>query len=458
MAWLFSILPAICLLGIVGREMAELGKTKIDALKGLEKAYVVWDRGRVPGFGLKVLPSGRKVFFLDARIDGRSRRITIGQYGTLTPDAARKMATDKLSQIATGIDPTAAKRAERAKPSVSALCDTYIEMAAAGLVATRFGRPKKASTVAVDRGMIDRHIKPLLGSIRFDQLKRADVQRMIDDIASGKTAVDTRTKPRGRARVKGGRGIASRTAELLGGIWTWASKRGFVEGQSPVSGTDRFRSQPSDRRLSVLELQRLGHSIALAESAWFSFEAERQRAYAEGQRPPRTPTGLIPISALMIVRLLATTGLRPGEAAKLRWDEVDLVSRTVSLTDSKTGRSRRPLGGAAIEVLRSVDRISDVWVFPSLGGSGPTQIKKPVAQVFRQADVLASPKVLRSTYASVAADLGYSDGTIAELIGHARAGVTERHYIRRVDEVLIAAADRVSAEIASHLNAIQPAR
>ena len=278
--------------------MAALGKAKIDALKALKKAYVVWDRGRIPGFGLKVLPSGRKVFFLDARIDGRSRRITIGQYGPLTPDAARKMATNKLSQVAAGIDPTAAKRADRAKPTVSELCDTYLEMAAAGLVATRFGRPKKASTVEVDRGMVDRHIKPLLGSIRIDRLKRADVQRMIDDIASGRTATDTRTKPRGRARVTGGRGIASRTAELLGGIWTWASKRGYVEGQSPVSGTDRFRSQPSDRRLSSLELQRLGHCIMEAEKEWFAYEAESQLVYPDGRRATRMPLGLLPISAL----------------------------------------------------------------------------------------------------------------------------------------------------------------
>ncbi|MBO6538002.1 MAG: tyrosine-type recombinase/integrase [Rhizobiaceae bacterium] len=433
--------------------MAALAKAKIDVLEASVKPYVVWDRGRVPGLGLKVLTTGKKVFILDARIDGRSRRITIGQYGPLTPDMARKLAVKLLSQITSGVDPTAAKREARAKPTVAELCDVYLEAAEAGLVATRFGRPKKASTVIIDRGMIDRHIKPLIGSIRVDKLGRADVQRMIDDIASGRTALDKRTKPRGRARVTGGKGIATRTAELLGGIWTWASKRGYVEGQNPVSGTDRFRSEPAHRRLSARDLQRIGATIRLADGEWRAYEETSEEARAKGRRAPRLPAGLLSPTAIMLFRLLATTGLRPGEATRLRWEEVDFASRTISLGDSKTGRSKRPLGAGAIEVLRQIERTSDEWIFPGARGDGPTQIKKPIVEIFRRAGIDASPKVLRSTFASVAADLGYSDGTIAELLGHARRGVTERHYIRRIDDVLIVAADRVSGEIVRHLSA-----
>jgi len=359
---------------------------------------------------------------------------------------------EQLSQIAAGVDPTAAKREAHAKLTVAELCDVYLEAADAGLVATRFGRPKKASTVSVDRGMIKRHIKPLLGSIRVDKLGRADVQRMIDDIASGRTALDKRTKPRGWARVTGGKGIATRTAELLGGIWTWASKRGYVEGQNPVSGTDRFRSEPADRRLSMREVARIGSAMKLAELDWHAYDEARRRAQEECQRAPRPPIGLLPPTAITLVKLLATTGLRPGEAARLRWNEIDLATRTISLGDTKTGRSKRPLGAAAVEVLKQVERISEEWVFPATRGVGPTQIKKPLVDIFRRADVKASPKVLRSTFASVAADLGYSDGTIAELLGHARRGVTERHYIRRVDEVLLSAVDRVSHEIARYLD------
>jgi hypothetical protein len=59
---------------------------------------------------------------------------------------------------------------------------------------------------------------------------------------------------------------------------------------------------------------------------------------------------------------------------------------------------------------------------------------------------------LRRTFASVAAELGYGDATIAELIGHARCGVTERHYVRRPDAVLIEAASRTAQLIAAALD------
>jgi integrase len=131
----------------------------------------------------------------------------------------------------------------------------------------------------------------------------------------------------------------------------------------------------------------------------------------------------------------------------LRWREVDLESQTITLGDSKTGRSRRPIGKAAIEVIERVDRTADEWLFPASRGEGSASHKKALRSLFSRAGLDTSPKVLRSTFASVAADLGYADGTIADILGHARRGVTERHYIRRVDSVLIAAADTVAAEI-----------
>lgn len=432
--------------------MAELNKARIGAAEPTRTAFILWDRGRLPGFGLKVLPTGKKVFILDTRIDGRSRRLTIGAFGALTLDDARKLASEKLVQVARGEDPTAARRAARAKPTVGELCDRYLEAAEAGLVATRFGKPKKKSTIAIDRGMIERHIKPLIGSIRVDKLGRPDAQRMIDGIASGKSAADKRTKPRGRARVTGGRGIATRTAELLGGIWSWGTKRGLVEGPSPVSGTDRFRSQPADRRLNEDELIKLGHALSAAELEWTEFETRRRLAHAAFKRGPLVRKGLVPPAAIALFRLIATTGMRPSEASGLKWDEIDFVSRTISLGDSKTGRSKRPLGEGAVTVLQSIDRLSDEWVFPASRGTGPSTIKKPLVSIFSRAGVEATPKTLRTTFASVAADLGYSGGTIGEILGHARQGVTERHYIRRVDAVILAAADAVSGRILSMLN------
>jgi integrase len=91
--------------------------------------------------------------------------------------------------------------------------------------------------------------------------------------------------------------------------------------------------------------------------------------------------------------------------------------------------------------------------FPSVNGNGPANLQKLVAGLFEAAGIAdARSHDLRRTFASVAADMGYGDATIAELLGHARRGVTERHYVRRSDPVLIAAVDKVAAHIAAALD------
>ncbi|WP_246684421.1 MULTISPECIES: tyrosine-type recombinase/integrase [unclassified Mesorhizobium] len=186
-----------------------------------------------------------------------------------------------------------------------------------------------------------------------------------------------------------------------------------------------------------------------ASLEWLAVQDARDAAQKAGRKAPTVRKGLVNTSAVALCRLMALTGMRPGEAAALRWDEIDVSSQTMTLQDTKTGRSRRPLGRPALELMKAIERSSDRWVFPSNRGQRHSPHKKSLVELFRLASIDASPKVLRSTFASVAADLGYSGGTIGEMLGHARQGVTERHYIRRVDQVLIAAADEVSAAISA---------
>jgi integrase len=152
--------------------------------------------------------------------------------------------------------------------------------------------------------------------------------------------------------------------------------------------------------------------------------------------------------AVAAVRLIALTGLRREEACGLRWSEIDEPGSCLRLHETKTGRSTRPIGAAALSLLRTVDRVSKKWVFPNRSDDGGATLKRPIADLFDAAGLHdARSQTLRRTFASVAADEGYSDATIGELLGHARRGVTARHYIRRPDAALVAAADRVSLRI-----------
>jgi Toprim domain/Phage integrase family len=143
--------------------------------------------------------------------------------------------------------------------------------------------------------------------------------------------------------------------------------------------------------------------------------------------------------------LIALTGARREEICALRWCEVDEPAGCLRLETTKTGRSIRPIGRSALRVLSTLPRGPSEWVFPNRAGSGSADLKKQIAGLFDAAGLTdARSHDLRRTFGSLAADEGYGDATIAELLGHARRGVTARHYIRRPDAALLAATDRVA--------------
>src|SRR5262249_42366819 len=155
----------------------------------------------------------------------------------------------------------------------------------------------------------------------------------------GKTAGIFKGKARGKAVVSGGAVTAARVVTLLGGIYTWAEKRGHVAGPSPTRSVETVRDHASDRVLTLDELAALGR--------------------------PMMDTETTVSSAAAAVRLIALTGLRRQEACGLRWAEIDDSARCIRLDASKTGRSIRPIGTKAralVQLLRSSSRLSDVWV------------------------------------------------------------------------------------------------
>jgi integrase len=254
---------------------------------------------------------------------------------------------------------------------------------------------------------------------------------MADRIAQGKTAGVFKGKARGKAVVTGGAGTAARVVGLLGGIYSWAEQRGYVSGPSPTKGAQTMRGDAKDRVLSHSELGALGKAMTTLDA--------------------KSP------AAVAALRLITLTGMRREEACGLRWSEVDAGGRCVRLERTKTGRSVRPIGAAALAVLHALSqrKSSELRVFPNRNDTGSADLKKSIAEIFNTAGLKdARSHDMRRTFGSVAADEGYSDATIGELLGHARRGVTARHYIRRPDAALVEAADRISATIAAALDPV----
>ena len=242
-------------------------KIGLREVRALKPGQTVWDAA-VAGFGARRQQSPAVSYVLIYRTqEGRQRWHTIGRHGApWTPETAREEAKRLLGKVVDEIDPSAVKKAKRKAATVAELCDLYLADAEAGRLLTRRKLPKKASTLTIDRGRIARHIKPLLGQMKVAAVTREDVDAFMHDIALGKTAGNTKTaRKRGLARVRGGKGAASRAVGLLGGIFTYAVAH-RMRADNPVRGVIRFADGKRERRLSDGEYKMLGDALRLADA------------------------------------------------------------------------------------------------------------------------------------------------------------------------------------------------
>lgn len=399
-----------------------LGLTDI---RKLASGETVWD-GLVPLFGARRQRGDAVAYVLKYRTaEGRQRWYTIGRHGApWTPDTARDEAKRLLGEVVHGRDPAADKTARRNALTVGDLCDQYLADAEAGRLLTRRKTSKKPTTLATDKGRIERHIKPLLGRLAVVAVTREDVDTFMHDVADGKTAGgrDAATD-RELVHVTGGRGTASRTIGLLGAIFTYAVRK-RMRADNPVRGVVRFADGRRDRRLNDLEYAALGDCLRLGNDS--------------GIWPP----------ALAAARFLALTGWRSGEVLGLTWSDLDLTRHIATLPDTKTGKSNRCLSTLACDLLREQHHAGDL-VFPgSRGGGRMSSFTKLWGRIAALGSLPKdiTPHVLRHTFASIAADLGYTELTIAALLGHKGQTVTSG-YVHSADDVLLAAADRIAMHI-----------
>ena len=412
--------------------MAKLTKRVIDAAEVQEKDYVIWD-DELPGFGLRVFASGRRSYVIQYRAGGRSRRYTIGLHGVWTPETARQEAKIQFGRVAQGDNPAEERQLDHKAITVKELCTRYLDDLKAGLILGKGGRPKKPTTIVTDTGRIARHIIPLLGTRRVRDLTKADINKFLKDVMAGKTRVSVKTKKlRGKAIVRGGAGTATRTVGLLGGILTYAIEAGIIES-NPAHGIRKPKDNVRKRRLSEAEYRMLGQILR---------DAAEQEKYA---------------TTVDIIRQIALTGCRRSEMIGLKWTEADTEASCLRLEDSKEGESIRAIGLPVIEYLeqRHASGVG-TYVFPGQGddnafGSFPNHWK----QIFKDSPLSdVTPHVLRHSFASVANDLGFTEVTIAALVGHTKGSVTSK-YIHTIDTALIMAADTISGYIQGLLDGFE---
>jgi len=410
-----------------------LTKKIVDASQPSEKRYHVWDSD-LAGFGLRIEPTGVKTFIAKYRANGGGRSatqrvVTIGRFGTLTADQARKQAKTILGGAAAGSDPAAELHAKRREMKIDALIDLYEAEGSVIQRGKRQGVPMKPRTKSYTMARLRHHVLPLLGHRRASEINAGDIERFVADVTAGKTARDEKVAPRKRIIVRGGAGAARKVVRDLSAVFSFAIRSEIVPRNPCETAAVRKTDNQNKRFLTLLEVTRLGAALDALEE--------------KGINP----------KAVNIARLWALTGCRRDEIAGLTWPEVDIVEGVLQLASSKTGKSIRPLGAAAIALLKSIDKQdgSD-FVFPAERGSGHFQGTKTMwMKAIKNAELPGvTPHTLRHTMGSTAISTGEALALTGAILGHANPRSTAI-YAHVQNDPSKRAANRVTKKIAAAL-------
>jgi len=385
--------------------MSKLTKATIDSAR--EKAriqgqeVVTWDT-TMPGFGIRVKPSGTVGFMIQYRNEyNKSRRHTIGRFGVMTLEEARTEARALLSASSRGRDPRADKLRKRDENSVADLAARYMQDHCEGRC--------KASTIEAHKWLLQKFILPKLGRFLLSELTVADIASMHQSL-------------------KGTPYNANRALGLLRAMLGWAEEWGLLErGGNPATSVRRFRETKRQRFLSRDELARLATAIDDSES-------ER----------------LISPHVAGAIRLLIVTGARSGEIVGMRWSDIDWDRRLLVLREHKTdnnGIKALPLNAIALDILREIPRDPEnPYVITGLRQNAPlVNLQKPWRRIRKRAG-LDDVRIhdLRHSFASFGVTSGASLPVIGGLLGHRSMSATST-YAHLSQDPLRDASEKVGA-------------
>ena len=379
------------------RSTLTLSQATVDALATDGREVIHWDR-ELAGFGVRVYPSGRKVYVVQTRAHGAPRRLTLGVHGALSAEHARSRAAAAIDRIKRGEDPRISQA--QAETTVAALAARYMS----GHVAVNCN----AHTAGIYRGALDNHILPALGALPLDLVERSHVAALHYQL---------RETPR----------AANRALMILSKMFSLAAAWGLVEeGKNPCRAIRKYKERKRERFLSRDEYRRLGLILAAADE-----------------------DGSASRGAIAALRLLMLTGCRLSEILTLKWDDVDRITGEFRLRESKTGARMVPLTPAAETVLEGIARVAgNPWVIVGKKPGGHLTTITPEWYRLRKRAGLEDVRIhdLRHSYASRALANGESLSMIGKLLGHADLQSTARYaHLARDQEKT--AAEKVAVSI-----------
>ncbi|MCK0097620.1 site-specific integrase [Yoonia sp. F2084L] len=378
--------------------MTKLTKRVVESLAPEAKERIVWD-DELGGFGLRIYPTGRKVYVVQYRANGRTRRKNLGQHGVLTADEARKDAKLVQADVARGADPSADRKARLRSPTIKELGKRFLT--------DHVELHCKPTTLYDYRNLLEKVVNPVLGSIQVSEITFADIAAF-------------------HLKRQGTPYQANRGVMMLSKMLNLAEDWGLRPiNTNPARKIKKYPEVEKKRYLDDDEQVRLGQVMGEM------LQADEISRYV-----------------FAAFYLLLLTGCRLSEIQKLKWA---YVTRThLELPDSKTGRRRIPLPREAYQLVQSLDRREDnpYVILGDHGLSHYNDLQKPWRKIRARArldDVRLHD--LRHTYASVAVTNGIDPFMLKEILGHKNLSTTLR-YAHLSDDAVQKAAGQIANRMA----------
>ncbi len=341
---------------------------------GRGKRDVRWDAA-LPGFGVRIYPSGEKAFLISYRVRNRKRMMVLGTYGKMTLDQARTRARKLFVKIADGIDPLEEKRTAGKGRTLGDLIDDFM---------SKHVEKQGLKTGHAMKMRLDRNVPATWRSRHADAISGWEIEELHERIG--------KTRPY----------EANRLLEILRKMYRLAPRWGYLDPSSanPAEGIDKFREQKRKRWVKPEELPALAQAIDQEPNVY--------------------------IRAALWLYLM--TGMRKSELLGARRENVDWGRGRLRLPDTKSGEEQHvTLSGPALGILQAIPPLPDnPHLFP---GAKPGQHLVNISKAWTRIRKVAGVEDvrlhdLRRTTGSWMTQAGVDLNVIKDALRHANLSTT----------------------------------
>jgi len=371
----------------------KLTKAKVDSIPLAESGQAFYWDTDLAGFGLRV-GANTKSYFAEGRVNGKTVRYTIGKHGVFTAEQARKEAREHLVLMAKGINPNEAKADSKAKGvTLEQAFEAFLEK-------------KKAKNKLKPRTIYD--YQRFMGMLPETGAKRTAV--FFNDWRS-KALVDITpemVEARHRKIGQNSQAQANLAMRFLRALFYFSAETYRVNGkpalENPVkrlSKTDAwYEVERKDSWIKDDDLPEWFKAVMSLKNDSSGFKRETVRDY---------------------LLLLLFTGLRRGEGASLRWDQVDFKARTFRVLNTKNRKDHTlPMSRFVHDLLISRrESAKGAFVFPGDGRGGYiVEPRKQMERVTELSGIAFALHDLRRTFTTIAERLDISVYAIKRMLNH----------------------------------------